>query len=64
MRTAKVLVRSLLLTVSLATPGAGVFACLVESMKNSKTEVEDIREEFGVVFIEISTNVYKFLQRN
>ena len=44
------------------TPGAGVFACLVESMKNSKTEVEDIREEFGVVFTRLAqtyTNFYK-----
>ena len=32
------------------SPGAGVFACIVESIKNSKTEDEDKKEEFGIVF--------------
>ncbi|KAI6653714.1 5'-nucleotidase domain-containing protein 1-like [Oopsacas minuta] len=32
------------------TPGAGIFACLIESIKNSKTKVEDKREEFVHTF--------------
>ena len=44
------------------TPGAGVFACLVESMENSKTEVEDKKEEFGDTFKRLAqayTQFYK-----